>query len=89
MTMDLYHLQYCPYSKRVRDFIASKGLESIIVYHDVGKDRDAMKVLRDLTGKTQVPCLVIDGKPLLESEKIVSFLEDHVVDGGRVPADAL
>jgi glutathione S-transferase len=33
--------------------------------------------LMSLAGKTQVPCLVIDGKPMHESDDIVSYLNEH------------
>ena len=40
-------------------------------------DSEARKELIDLTGRTQVPCLVINGEPLLESADIVNYLRQE------------
>ncbi len=34
--------------------------------------------LVSLTGKTQVPCLVINGEPMLESDDIIAYLHGLV-----------
>ncbi len=41
------------------------------------KDRQA---LLDVGGKTQVPCLVIDGKALYESNDIIEWLKENQQD---------
>lgn len=78
MELILFHRQYCPYSKKVREFIESNNLKSQIQYKDVEEDRDAMERLVKLTGGQQVPCLVIDGRPKLESEKIITWLKENL-----------
>ena len=36
------------------------------------------QALLDMNGTTQVPCLVVDDKPMLESDDIVQYLEDMI-----------
>lgn len=79
MTLDLYHRIRCPYSAKVRDFLATHGLEDRIAYHDVDHDLGALDALMNLTGKEQVPCLVVDGEPILESDDIVRWLDVNLV----------
>lgn len=77
MQIELYHRQDCPHSARVRRFIDSEGLKSQIKYHDLDKEEGSDRALLDLTGDEQVPCLVVDGKPILESDDIVDWLEEN------------
>ena len=81
MELILYHRQYCPYSKKVRDFIEKNQIKSQIEYRDVEEDSDAMERLVKLTGGQQVPCLVIDGRPKLESENIIKWLKTNLKPG--------
>jgi glutathione S-transferase len=62
----------------VRAEIGKLEAEEQIQFHEISEDAKAAETLRQLTGKTQVPCLVIDGQPLLESDDIVQWLEDHL-----------
>lgn len=77
MQIELYHLQECPYSAKVRRFIDAEGLNSHIEYHEISEEPESEETLRKLTGDEQVPCLVVDGKPILESDDIVDWLDDH------------
>src|SRR4051794_29630449 len=67
MKVDLYYRQDCPYSTRVRNFIAAHQLKKNIQFHDVDRDEESLDELEDLTGNDQVPCLVVDEEPFLES----------------------
>ena len=40
-------------------------------------DSQAKLELLEIGGKTQVPCLVIDGKALYESDDIINWLEQN------------
>jgi glutathione S-transferase len=80
MQIELFHRQECPYSAKVRRFIEAEGLKSQIKYHEIDKEEGSDRKLLDLTGDEQVPCLVVDGKPILESDDIVDWLEDHKDD---------
>jgi glutaredoxin len=78
MKIEFYHLQDCPFSSKVRHFITKRKLNSFIEYHDVKNENNARKLL-ELTGDEQVPCLVVDGTPILESDDIIKWLDDHLV----------
>jgi len=74
----LYQAEYCSYCRRVT--VVLDELDGVEV-----EVRDTMipenrRALFNLTGRTQVPCLVIDGQPLFESRNIVDWLEAHAED---------
>lgn len=78
MKLELIHKWACPYSARVRDFIEERGLNEQIAYLEVNETEGARDRLEQLTGKTQVPCLVADGEPILESRDIIQWLEQNL-----------
>ena len=80
MMLELYYREECPYSKKVRGFIAEKGLKSKIKFHDVDADEDSLRDLEALNHDEQVPCLVVDGEPMLESDEIIEWLDVHTND---------
>ncbi len=82
MAVQLYHRWHCGYSARVRDFIEKKQLGDRIEFIELGEVKAAAAKLTELTGETQVPCLVIDGQPLQESAAIVQWLNANLVQGG-------
>ncbi len=73
-TLELYKFDTCPYCQRVMRHIKKLGLSEQVTLRDVRRDGDAQAELIALTNKTQVPCLVIDGTPLLESRDINRWL---------------
>jgi glutaredoxin len=77
MRVELYHRESCPYSAKVRDFIAAHQLKSRIAYHDLDEEEDSAEKLELITGDEQVPCLVVDREPILESADIIDWLESH------------
>lgn len=79
MDLILYHRWYCPYSKRVRDFIEQNNLQSQIQYRELDESIDNIERLVRLTGGQQVPCLVINGRPKLESEHIIEWLRENLL----------
>ena len=83
VTLQLYHRWHCPYSKRVRDHIDQHKLKDQIEYVEVGEDSGAEEKLNALTGRSQVPCLVIDGEPLLESSDIVEWLQTNLAHSSK------
>ena len=83
MTLQLYHRWHCPYSKRVRDYIDEHRLNDRIEFIELGEAPDAEDRLDALTGRSQVPCLVIDGEPMLESGDIVQWLQTNLADRGK------
>jgi glutaredoxin 3 len=47
-----------------------------VTLHDVYQDDNRNKLLQ-IGGMSQVPCLVIDGKALYESDDIIDWLKDN------------
>lgn len=72
----LYKFDACPYCQRVMNFLRKHPIP--MTYKDIRKESASYQELMELGGKTQVPCLVIDGKPLYESSDIVSYLEQYI-----------
>ena len=71
----LYKYDACPFCRRVQGDIARLGLD--VPMRDTRLDPQARQDLQARTGKTQVPCLFIDGEPLLESADISAWLNRY------------
>ncbi len=80
MKLELYFFETCPYCQRVLKFIQEKGITNIVT-KDIRKVPEYKAQLLELIGFSQVPCLVIDGKPMLESSYIIEWLDK----GGDIP----
>ncbi|MCB1106621.1 MAG: glutathione S-transferase N-terminal domain-containing protein [Chlamydiia bacterium] len=70
----LYYNPTCPYSQKVLRFIEEIDLE--VPLKNIEEDPKAKEELLHLGGKTQTPCLFIDGIPLYESQDIIDWLND-------------
>ncbi len=71
----LYQLDHCPFCAKVRNYLEKKSIS--IEMKDIEHDDAAREELIRVGGKTQVPCLFIDGKPLYESNDIIAWFESH------------
>lgn len=74
MTFDnmyLYVKPGCPFCAKVDRFMDKTGIEMEHRSISEGTNRDDLEALG---GKAQVPCLVVDGKPMYESMDIVNYL---------------
>ena len=71
----LYQFPECPFCQLVLREIDKLGID--IPLKNTRLDSTAKQELIDLTGRTQVPCLVIDGEPMLESMDIVAYLRQE------------
>ena len=80
MSLEFYYREDCPYSRKVRGFIADQELGAQIKFHDVDKDKHDLQALVSMNHSEQVPCLFIDGKPMLESDQIIGWLGEHAND---------
>ena len=69
----LYYFPSCPYCRVVLDYLSR--LDREIPMRNIQSESGARDDLVKIGGKGQVPCLVIDGKPLYESSDIVRWLE--------------
>lgn len=72
----LYYRPTCPFCIRVLDFMDRQGVTIPLI--DISQDCDAAATLIEVGGKQQVPCLFIDGKPLYESNDIISWIDEHL-----------
>jgi glutaredoxin 3 len=76
MKLELFVMRSCPFCRRVQKAIGQMGRSDITVY-DVTEDPAANERLIREGGQDQVPCLMIDGKPMYESRDIIEWLESH------------
>lgn len=76
VSLVLYKFDTCPFCQRVMAHAQSLGLN--LPMQDTRRDPGAADTLRKLSGRTQVPCLVIDGVPMLESDAIARFLQEEI-----------
>ena len=72
--LELYFHHKCAFSRNVLGAIRNMRLDGVVDLHDVLSDPKEMDALVALAGKKQVPCLVVDGKPMHESKDINRFL---------------
>ena len=76
MNLKLYMFETCPYCKKVMREIEASGRKDI-EYHNIHKNEEDRLDLIRIGGKQQVPCLLIDGVPMYESDDIVAWLREH------------
>ncbi len=77
----LYHFESCHFCKKVIRFIKENDID--IPMEDVQKNEKALQELLDITKRYTVPCLMIDGKPMHESENIIQWLSDRFLNAGK------
>lgn len=77
-TLILYYKPTCGYCRKVLRFIEENNLT--VRLKNVSENLDIRQELIDLTGHTQVPCLIHDGEILYESDDIVAWLAEN---GGK------
>lgn len=80
----LYKFDACPYCMRVMRALAKLDLQ--VTMRDTRREPEARRELVEATGRTQVPCLFIDGEPLFESSDIMAWLEAHA-EANRQPLE--
>ena len=73
----LYYKPTCPYCLKVLRFMQAEGIECEM--------RNTLEPgvadeLIGIGGKRQVPCLVIDGKALYESNDIIAYMKAHAAE---------
>ena len=75
MKLTLYHFQSCTYCKRVREYLKNHGIS--VEMKDIHENPSFKRELLGLGGKTQVPCLAINGKTLYESMSIIEWFKKN------------
>ncbi len=74
MDLILYHFESCPYCEKVRRAIRELKVPAV-EYRNIMDEPARRDELIEMNGTRQVPCLVVDGRPMLESDEIVAFLK--------------
>lgn len=73
--LTLYYKSTCPYCQKVIGFMDQNGISVPL------KNRDESQALREelikIGGKPQVPCLIIDGKAMYESDNIIQWFKTN------------
>ncbi|MBR1829758.1 MAG: glutathione S-transferase N-terminal domain-containing protein [Atopobiaceae bacterium] len=77
--LELYYRNFCGYSRKVLDYMEEHGIT--MTTHCLQTEEGAEQRLVELGGKAQVPCLIIDGKALYESDDIIAYLAETFVKG--------
>ncbi|WP_085830031.1 glutaredoxin family protein [Collinsella vaginalis] len=73
---ELYYRPTCPFCRKVLNFMEQNSVELPLC--NISSDDSARAELERVGGKVQVPCLFIDGKPLYESDDIITYLKENV-----------
>ena len=71
----LYYSGHCVYSKKVLNYLHQTHRK--IPMKDVYEDPDGKSELKKWGGKMIVPCLIVDGKPIYDSNAIIAWLKEH------------
>jgi len=73
--LTLFHKTGCPYCHKVLSYLEGRGIE--VALKNTAESSDARDELIKIGGKSQVPCLITDGKPLYESDDIIQWFEQN------------
>jgi len=73
--LTLFYRPMCPYCQKVLTFIDANNISMEL--KDVSGNPENHQELMTIGGKTQVPCLSIDGKALYESGDIIQWLNEN------------
>ncbi len=74
MNLELFYYPECGFSKNVLNTITNLKIQDQVVLKNIRENPDFDKELTGHCGDNQVPTLLVDGKPMRESEEIKKFL---------------
>ena len=74
-TLILYYSSHCPYSRKVLGYLQTAHRK--IPMKNVDDNPQWKTELKEMGGKLQVPCLLIDCQPLYESDEIIDWLKKN------------
>ena len=72
--LTLFYRPMCPFCQKVLHYMKENNI--MLELKDVSGNPEAHQELMSVGGKTQVPCLSIDGKALYESDDIIQWLSN-------------
>ena len=82
---ELYTWQFCPFAQRARIALALKGVEH--EQHEIDITRPYPERFLELSADGKVPTLVVDGRPLFESEVVSEFVDEAYPGPRLLPED--
>lgn len=74
---ELYYKPTCPFCMKVIRFMESAGIEGQMNMRNT-QDAATAQELVEIGGKQQVPCLVVDGRAMYESDDIIAYLQNRL-----------
>ena len=77
MKLELYYYEQCPFCRIVLEKIKSLGLQDSIEFKNTMESPQFRTDHLNITGRTTVPCLYVDGEPMFESSDIANWLEEN------------
>ena len=78
---ELYFKPDCPFCLKVLNYFKDNGIIKFISYnieHETAGYENQAK-LEKVGGKIQVPCIVVDGKAMYESDDIIEYAKENLV----------
>lgn len=75
--LELYYKPTCPFCHKVLAYMDEHDIEMPMYNIDASPERRAELI--EIGGKAQVPCLMIDGNALYESDDIIAYLQNHLI----------
>lgn len=78
---ELYFKPDCPYCLKVLSFFSENKIIKFPSYNTEDKTCGAenRRKLEEIGGKVQVPCMVIDGKAMYESDDIIEYAKANLL----------
>ena len=74
--LKLYYKEVCPFCKKVLQYMRKNDVDGVELV-DIKADQKNQDELIRVGGMDQVPMLLIDGKPLYESDDIIQWFKDN------------
>jgi len=71
----LYYRKGCPFCQKVRVYLHDNNIT--VPLKEINEDPAARQELVAIGGKSQVPCLIVDGVALYESDAIIEWFRDN------------
>jgi glutaredoxin 3 len=73
--LELYYFPSCPFCHFVQQKIEELNIN--VKLYNIHQDPKSLRKLVDDTGRSTVPCLYTDGKPMHESSDIIRWLDEN------------
>ncbi len=74
--LTLYFFNGCPFCAKVMNFLKENNI--VVSMKNIHEEEGAKEELIRIGGKGQVPCLVINGKALYESDDIIEWFREKI-----------